>query len=463
MSTIELRPQPGPQEMALASGADIVVYGGAAGGGKTWTLLIEPLRHVSNPDFSAVIFRRTSPQIRNPGGLWDESTTIYPLLDAEPRRTVLEWTFPSGALVKFAYMQYEDDKHDWQGAQIPLLMWDELTHFSETQFFYMLSRNRSTCGVRPYVRATCNPDADSWVADLIDWWIADDGYADLDRAGVVRWFVRVNDTLEWSDTRAELIGRFMGQVQAEFLQPKSLTFIPSSVYDNPALMDLDPGYVANLLALPYVERQRLLGDRRRGGNWAIRAEGGNVFNRDWFAVVDEAPKGGVECRFFDFAATRKELAKDDPDYTAAVKIRKANGAYYVVDVKAAQMGPAETDKFFHRIVEQDVREAKANATRYMVRWEIEPGSAAKREAVRMVKALAGLDARGVRSTGDKIDRAKPFAVQAEHGNVSLVRAPWNDAYLRELHNQPDAPHDDQMDASSGAFGALHRERRLRPA
>src|SRR5690606_135321 len=113
------------------------------------------------------IFRKTYPQVRNEGGLWDESETLYPLMGAEPIVTRLEWRFPSGATVRFAHLDHESDKYNWQGAQIALIGFDEVTQFSESQFFYMLSRNRSTCGVRPYIRATCNPDADSWVAEMI--------------------------------------------------------------------------------------------------------------------------------------------------------------------------------------------------------------------------------------------------------------------------------------------------------
>ena len=83
----------------------------------------------------------------------------------------VQWRFLSGAKVTFAHMLYEKDKYSWQGSQICFLGFDELCHFSENQFFYMLSRNRSVCGVKPYVRATCNPDVDSWVANFISWWI----------------------------------------------------------------------------------------------------------------------------------------------------------------------------------------------------------------------------------------------------------------------------------------------------
>ena len=102
-----VRPQRGPQERFLATSADICIYGGAAGGGKTVGLLLEPLRHMSNGDFSATVFRRVGPQITNPGGLWDEAGKFYPLAGAEARMQPLEYRFPSGMRVRFASMQYE--------------------------------------------------------------------------------------------------------------------------------------------------------------------------------------------------------------------------------------------------------------------------------------------------------------------------------------------------------------------
>jgi len=81
-----------------------------------------------------------------------------------------EWRWPRGK-IKFSHLQFETTVYDWQGPQITLICFDELTHFSAHQFFYMVSRNRSTCGVQPYIRGTCNPDAESWVADFLSWWI----------------------------------------------------------------------------------------------------------------------------------------------------------------------------------------------------------------------------------------------------------------------------------------------------
>lgn len=456
MTTVEIRPQPGPQEAFLSSKADIVIYGGAAGSGKTYALLMEPLRHYNNGKFGAVIFRRSYPEVTIEGGLWDESETIYSGLGAKPIKGDLYWRFPSGMKVSFAHLQYETDLADYQGAQIPLIGFDQLESFTSKMFFYLLSRNRSTSGVRSYIRATCNPEP-GWLADFLDWWIADDGYADLSRAGILRWFVRVNDEVIWGDSREEL------KAKHPDLDAKSMTFIPATVYDNKILLDKDPGYLANLQALNYIDRERLLGDPKRGGNWKIKPSAGKVFNRSWFKTVDAVPAGGVVVRRWDFAATEKELNKQDPDYTASCLMLCVSGSYYVLDATAERLDPARIDSTFENITRQDAARFKAESRRYIARWEQEPGSAGKRESYRMVKQLAGIDSKGVSSNLDKLIRAKPLAAQAEVGNVYLLAGAWNERWLQHMHAQPEWPHDDEMDAASGAFGDLTQAASVRTA
>ena len=274
---MHIGPQQGPQSDFLASEADIAIYGGAAGGGKSFGLLLDPLRHHDNGDFGGVIFRKTSVQVRNEGGLWDESMNLYSLFNAKPRESVLNWRFPSGMSISFANLELEKDVLNYQGSQIPWQGFDELTHFSEAQFFYMISRNRSASGVKPCIRATCNPDPDSWVRKFIDWWIGPDGYAIKERSGVLRYFIRINDTITWANSAEELKKQYGSGPE---IQPKSVTFIPSKLEDNRILMEKDPAYLGNLLALNRVDRARL-----KDGNWNVRATAGMMFQRQWLILI----------------------------------------------------------------------------------------------------------------------------------------------------------------------------------
>lgn len=436
---IEIRPQP-RQETFLSSPADIAIYGGAAGGGKSWSLLIEPLRHIHNGDFGAVIFRRTIPEITKEGALWDEAGNIYPLMAGRQNKNEHYYSFSSGARISFAHLQYEADLQAWRGAQIALIEFDQLETFTEKQFFYMLSRNRSTCGIAPYVRASCNPEP-GWLASFLSWWIDEQGYAILERSGVIRWMVRENDVTYWADTRQELEADHPNSI------PKSVTFVVSTVYDNQVLLTKDPTYLANLQALSYVDRERLLGDRHRGGNWKIVPAAGKIFNKNWFSVVDAVPAGMTIVRFWDLAGTLKKLKKNDPDFTASVKMGRFRGTYYILDCTADQMDPAQTDDAMKHMASQD-------GPQVAQRWEREGGASGKRDTVHIAGNLAGYDAVGIAPEGDKITRAKALAAQSLAGNVKLLRGSWNEIWLNHMHGQPDLPHDDIMDASSGAFNHL---------
>ena len=436
---IDIRPQP-RQEQFLSSSADIAIYGGAAGGGKTWSLLLEPLRHIGNKDFGAVIFRRSIPEIMKEGALWDEASNIYPLLGGRQNKVDHFFTFPSGAKVTLAHLQDEENLKDWRGAQIALIEFDQLETFTEKQFFYMLSRNRSTSGIQPYVRASCNPEP-GWLADFLGWWIDKEGYAILERSGQIRWMVRENDLTYWADTREELEREHPHSI------PKSVTFVVSTVYDNEILLQKDPTYLANLQALSYVDRARLLGDKHRGGNWKIVPAAGKIFNKTWFEIIDAVPAGMTIVRFWDLAGTTKKLKKSDPDFTASVKIGRLKDVYYVLDCTADQLNPADTDDAMRHMAIQD-------GHRVAQRWEQEGGASGKRDNVHIASNLVGFDGVGISPQGDKITRAKALAAQSLAGNVKLLRGSWNEMWLNHMHGQPDLPHDDIMDASSGAFNEL---------
>lgn len=446
-------PQPGKQEMFLRHTADICIYGGAAGGGKSYALLLEPGYHIDNPNFEAVIFRQQRPQILNAGGLWDISSTIYPNYGAiSTRSPKLMWTFPSGAKVTFAHLGLEKELHYWQGSQIPLLMFDELTHFSEKMFFYMLSRNRSMCGIKPYVRATCNPDADSWVARFIEWWIDQDtGYPIEERCGKVRWFIRRDETVYWADKKDELWKRFDLVSDEEKSEPKSVAFVNSTLQDNQLLMRQDPSYLANLKALPTVERERLL-----YGNWKIKPAAGLYFKRIQIRNILKVVPADIDTwvRAWDLAATSEDEG-GEPAYTAGVLMgKRGDGSYIIADVVNVRMSANDVRQFIRHTAETD----NARYGNVRIRLPKDPGQAGKDQAQNFIKFLSGYSVKAIPETGSKEARAEPVAAQWQAGNIDIVYGEWNDMYFDQLESFPTGKYKDMVDATSSAFSELENGR-----
>lgn len=441
-----IAPQAGPQTMFLASKADIVIYGGAAGGGKSYALLLEGLRHKDVKGFDGVIFRKNFNQITAAGGLWDTSLNIYNMVQgAEAKKTPsLHWEFAGGGKVGFAYVEREEDLMKWQGTQICYLAFDELTHFTKHQFTYLFSRNRSTCGVRPYIRGTCNPDADSWVADFISWWIDQDtGYPIKERSGQIRYLVMLNDTFCWADTIDELVTKY--NVNPD--DCKSVTFIASRLEDNKILMQTDPGYMANLKAMTEIDRERLL-----MGNWKIKAAAGRFFKRTQVEVISAVPTDIVQwCRAWDLAATDED-ADGDPDYTAGVLMgRRKGGTMVILDVINQRIKAGEVERL---VLNTSATDRAKYGLLYRVRMCQDPGQAGKSQAQQYIKALVGYDVKILPASGPKEVRATPLAAQWQNGNIQVLAAAWNDEYFGQMESFPESKHDDMVDASSDSFSEL---------
>lgn len=434
----EIKPQAGKQEMFLSTEADIAIYGGAAGGGKTYALLLEALRNVGNPGFGAVIFRRNNTQVRNIGGLWDSSEELYMSMGGIPKETTLEWEFPSGAQIKFAHLEYDRTVYDWQGSQITLIGFDELTSFSYKQFMYMLSRNRSTCGVAPYIRCTTNPDPDHWSRDFLKWWIdSDTGLPIEERTGVLRWFIIRGDDTIWSDTKKYL------ELEYPKSLPKSCTFIPASVHDNKILLDANPQYLSNLEALTKVDRERLL-----HGNWNIRETAGMFFRRDMFDIIDKPYSTIIkQIRYWDRAATEEAVASKKTSFTAGLKLgMDKNKVIYFLDLEKFRGSPLEVSQRIQDTAKRDGEECKIGI-------EQDPGQAGKAEALTHVRNLAGYNVRVNAVHEAKGVRAKPLSCQAEARNIKLIRASWNDDLLRTYENFDGSKEcmADEVDAGSGGL------------
>ncbi len=181
-------------------------------------------------------------------------------------------------------------------------------------------------------------------------------------------------------------------------------------------------------------------------------DGGSTFKRDKLRVVtrEELPVDTdvEECRGWDAAATEAAPGRD-PDYTAGVKMRHyiARGLYVVMHVVRGRYGPAEGDNVLRNTAVADGRACRQ-------REEQEGGSSGKKVIASHVQLLRGFDYAGESSTGSKLVRAQPFAVQVDNGHVWMLEGEWNEAYIAELILFPNGRHDDQVDASATAFNEL---------
>lgn len=215
------------------------LYGGAAGGGKSDALLAEALRQVDIPHYTALILRKTVPQLSE---LIDRSRRIYTAAfpNAVYNATEHCWRFASGAKIFFGSMQYAKDRINYQGKRYDYIAFDELTHFTWEEYSYMFSRNRpSGPGTRVYIRATTNPGGvgHGWVKE--------------------RFITAAPPMTPITDDYTVITpeGKCITMTRQRI-------FIPSTVFDNQILLQNDPDYLATLAMLPEAEKNALL-----YGNW----------------------------------------------------------------------------------------------------------------------------------------------------------------------------------------------------
>jgi len=432
--------------------------------------------------------------------------SLLPLIGAQPRKTPKPtFIFPSGAKVVFDHLERYTDALSYQGSQIVFVGFDELTHFDEDVFWYMLSRNRSDSGIPGYIRATTNPDPDSWVRTFIDWWIGPDGLAIPERSGKIRWFIRINGEVHWGDSRLELLKyQFDGEITAvdkthtlaeelfypdpndskkqiinmpgkegvlyiatqakqffqwtggeyrELLPPKSVTFICSTLQDNAILMKNDPSYLANLKSLPLVEQERLL-----GGNWNIRPAAGLYFPRNKAKLIEDIPDDLVRVvRAWDLAGTedkKNNNPEDGPAYTAGVLIgKRKSGKIVILDVINRRLNSSEVRNLVLNTARSD---KAAYKSKYRIRMNQDPGQAGVDQKEQYIKLLSGFSLNIERESGSKEVRAEPLSAQWINGNVEVLNRAWTSEYLAQLDGFPDRKFKDMADASNTGFLELEK-------
>lgn len=393
------------QKVFLRSYAIEALFGGAAGGGKSSALLMSALQYVDVPGYSAILFRKTYADLALPGALMDRFRSWISNYDeVHWNNNTYIATFPSGARISFGYLNNTNDYLRYKGSEFQFIGMDEVTEIRESDYRYLFSRlRRPSTGelskVPLRMRAASNP-APNWVRQ--------------------RFIVEGQDS-----------GRI---------------FVPSMLTDNPGI-DAD-SYRQALSALDPIERRRL----EMGDWWATTL--GTLFDRTNFVVIDshEVPQvlsSARAVRFWDLAASEPTSSNPDPDYTVGTLMLFDQGIAYVLDVRRHRVKNEKVEQLIAQTAYEDGHSVA-------IRMEQEPGSSGKALIDQYARyVLPGYDFQGIRSTGDKLTRSRPFAAAVANGNVRVVRGPWLTEWFDEFSSFPEAcDHDDQVDSAVGAFSFL---------
>lgn len=469
MTTIKC--QDGPQAQAARCPATVLVYGGGAGGGKSFFQAWRASKHYKVPGYSAGLFRRTFTELQGSGSLWDECLSFYPALGATYTTRPLEFNWPGPARVEFRHLQHEASAEAHKSKQYAYLGFDEASDFTGRQFTFMLSRLRTTCGVQTQFALTTNPDPDCYLRTWLDWWIAPDGFPRSERAGKLRYFIREKDEVVWGDSR-ESLSKYVEDPANDIM---SFTFIPALVSDNKVLLSKDPSYLAKLKSLPEIDKQRFL-----MGNWDAREASGDMFQAHWFKqwgttsleralMRQDGPGSEVvqSIRWWDLAGTpvkgdlvpgidrpadfkAREPGSADPDWSVGVRLDRTRSGHIIIgDVVMYRDTPGAIEAAVVRHAQEDGPETIVGL------WQ-DPGQAAVSQMERFKTRLDGhASVFCCVATKKKIEYAREPSRAAYKGELHYCLGQWNARFFNQLQQFPTkGAHDDAVDALSGAWQYL---------
>ena len=358
------------------------------------------LQFVEVPGYSALLMRRTFADLRLPGALIDMSREWLVGTPARWNAQEHRWRFPSGASIQFGYCEGEADVYRYQGSAYQMIGIDEAAQFTETQLRYLFSRLRTTIDVPVFTR-----------------------YRLFSNPG----------------------GSAHEYLKARYItEPGPRIFVPARLDDNPFLDRED--YIRSLAELDPITRAQLL-----DGDWDAIAS----------ALFPTAEMSRfIDCRPGEVRARVRSLDKGYSargDYTAGVLMsRTTDGLFVVEDVVRIQANPADRN----RIIKATAQADDAIGPRRVPQLIEQPPGAGAETTQELIKELAGHVVRAINPKGKKEERAEPYSAQVLSGNLRLVRARWNTAFIAEHVLFPGGANDDQVDAAASAFLAVTNRLRL---
>lgn len=427
------------------------LYGGAAGGGKSDSLLLDATRYIGRGygrNYKALLLRQSFPDLEK--SLIDRSRELYPRLGGKYREDKRVWRFPRGEGIFFGYLESDKDLLQYQGSAFQFIGLDELTHFSRYQYLYLFSRCRSSRGVPCRMRGATNPGGPGhdWVFERWGYWL-DPKHPDPAAPGEVRYFAP-RDEGEERVPRGTMV-LLPGDKPGQEVQAPGRTFIPAKLDDNPYLM-ADPTYRAGLAMLDPVTREQL-----RRGVWTKRKGKKLFFDRTWVEIVDAPPPGLRWARAWDFAATAVSKESPDPDWTRGLMVARWGRRVIYTDLKSLRAAPGGVEELLEET-------AKADGPAITQLLPQDPGAAGKTAAAhyqRLITAAGGSARVILVSRKNKLTRFKPFSGFASPPNQGavFVRGPWNDVVFDELEafegEDEGESHDDIVDVVADGFNHLN--------
>ena len=428
-----------------------------------------PTQFIDDPAATCIIFRRTTVQIKGLGGVFDTARNMYMQLPTPIRPKMsehsLEAKFPTGMKMKWSHMEREKDKYNHQGLQYTFIGFDEGTQFEWTQIEYLMSRMRSESKYPSRMVISCNPDPDHKIAEMISWWLDEEGFPIEERAGVIRYFILKDGNYYWGDTAEDLKNKY-----GQNVKPISFTFIGSTIRDNPKMMEANPDYLAWLEGLNPIDRARLL-----DGNWKVKPMGSLYWQRDWCAVAPKIPLGCKMVRAYDKAGTAPSDVDPSPDYTACIGMAKAPDGYYYMFGNYHPKFKDDDSKvlgvFRKTVGERDnliALQSQHDGSDVTVILPKDPAAAGKYEFIESSKKLIelGFTVKGdpMPSNKSKMVKFAPFASACENGLVKIVASTFDNSTLEHLYKNLESftgersnrtYHDDLADACASAFNSLN--------